>query len=60
MEELNETGVETTFQLISSSLALSFSLFRLKLNSAKSLVIRRPKHVHEAAINCHVMRKKRH
>ena len=54
MEELNETGVETTYQLISSSLALDTNS-----DSAKSLVIHVPKYVHQAAINCQVMRKKR-
>ena len=49
MEELNETGVETTYQLISSALALD-TKFRLKLNSAKSFVIHGPKYVHQAAI----------
>ena len=57
MEGLNETGVETTYQLISSSLALD--TFRLKLNSAKSFVIHEPEYVHQAAFNCQVMRKKR-
>ena len=46
--------------LTNSSLPLLLlTQFRPKLNSAKSLVIDGPKYVHQAAITCQVMCKKR-